>query len=72
VAILAAPFIVPLLCAVAMDVHAALMDRRARRRRGRLLLPSALDLYVRQRARKNEVMRQMRAVVREYRDHPRP
>jgi hypothetical protein len=71
VVILAAPFIVPLLCAVVMDVHTALMDRKARRCRARPLLPGALDLYIRQRARKNEVMRQMRAVVRDYRNHPR-
>jgi hypothetical protein len=66
-----APLLVALAWVSLTDGYATLKERRARRRRTQLLLPSALDLYVRQRIRKNEVMRQMRTVVREHHDHPR-
>ncbi|HEX5120056.1 MAG TPA: hypothetical protein VFW65_33120 [Pseudonocardiaceae bacterium] len=62
--------ILPLVWLALLDVRDALIARRTRRRQNRPDLPSALDFYVRQRARKNEVMRQMRAVVREHRNHP--
>jgi hypothetical protein len=69
-AISVAPLLVALAWVSLTDGYAALKERRARRRRAQLLLPSAFDLYVRQRARKNEAMRQIRTVVREHRDHP--